>query len=351
MPAPRRLPTARARAAAALTVAGLAAATVPGLAAATEPPVAATVTPPTAVVGKPVTVDAVLADPAWIGSTVRLEQRFSGVWQPVPGAEVVADDTAVSFPLASGWYGSRELQVVAVDGDAVELGRSATAVSEVVPAYTPRGKSSMRSFLPGTPRWNPCLPIRWKANLAKAPKGALADLKAAVKRIEQGSGIDFVYAGTSKKVPTGFDQVPGQDILVAWAPPTNPLLREAGKGVVGLAVPLWYASGAVNPDGSNAPEIVTAGIVMNTKFNKLLTKGFGRGYTRGEVLIHEIGHAIGLGHYSSTTQIMNPFITKNDALWGAGDLAGLERLGANRGCITPDPAARSRGALSGTIIH
>ncbi|MGH9164078.1 MAG: matrixin family metalloprotease [Acidimicrobiales bacterium] len=55
------------------------------------------------------------------------------------------------------------------------------------------------------------------------------------------------------------------------------------------------------------------------------------------VLMHELGHVMGLGHVDEPTQIMAPHrqSVTADPRWGAGDLAGLEALGRKAGCL-PD---------------
>jgi peptidase M66-like protein len=69
------------------------------------------------------------------------------------------------------------------------------------------------------------------------------------------------------------------------------------------------------------------------------TEKVGKGFTgsnrRGKVLLHEIGHAVGLGHVSATNQRMNHIIDQTSTSnWGAGDLRGLNRLGIAGGCVT-----------------
>ncbi len=49
------------------------------------------------------------------------------------------------------------------------------------------------------------------------------------------------------------------------------------------------------------------------------------------VLLHELGHALGLGHAAQTTpNIMTPVLQPNLTGFGSGDLAGLARLGCAR---------------------
>ena len=63
--------------------------------------------------------------------------------------------------------------------------------------------------------------------------------------------------------------------------------------------------------------------------------GFGPGVSRGRVLLHELGHAVGLEHVADTTQVMNTSVSRTSppAAYGAGDRTGLRKVGAAAGCI------------------
>jgi hypothetical protein len=57
------------------------------------------------------------------------------------------------------------------------------------------------------------------------------------------------------------------------------------------------------------------------------------GIGTGPVLLHELGHAVGLDHVNNQTQLMNAFASSaGPTTYGAGDLTGLWQLGAAAGC-------------------
>ena len=58
--------------------------------------------------------------------------------------------------------------------------------------------------------------------------------------------------------------------------------------------------------------------------------------------MHEIAHAAGLNHARGASQIMYPMTTRKPAAFGAGDAAGLRKVGRAAGCF---PAGLP-GALS-----
>ena len=52
------------------------------------------------------------------------------------------------------------------------------------------------------------------------------------------------------------------------------------------------------------------------------------------VVLHEIGHLLGLDHVGDTSQIMHEYSSPEVTTYQAGDLAGLEALGTGR-CAVP----------------
>jgi hypothetical protein len=186
----------------------------------------------------------------------------------------------------------------------------------------------------GTPtRWNPCEPIRYVVNAQLAPPGSIEDVHEAVRRISEASGIPFEYEGTTDEQASIYREVFQPDrygprwapVLIAWTDPDDsdiPFERE-DRVAAGVAVPVIpptrledvYVSGwvAINADDPNRP-------------------GFGYPGQQGPVILHELGHLMGLGHVRTPGELMHPAGGGVVDL-GPGDREGLRRLGASGGCI------------------
>jgi hypothetical protein len=221
-------------------------------------------------------------------------------------------------------------------------------VSVAAAAQTARGNPGAFSFISrsraGDPiaRWDPCHRIGYRVNARLGGRGALADAREAVSRIARRTGLRFVYRGATRVVPGGRhgNAYPaGTRLVVAWAKPSRSRYL-AGGGVAGMGGPRWTT--AWNRRGRQTAMITRGFAVLNA--NLSLAGGFGPGPrsgwqgTRGQLLMHEIGHAVGLGHAGRDVwQIMHPQMTRKPAVWGAGDLRGLAKLGARGGCLSTRP--------------
>ena len=222
----------------------------------------------------------------------------------------------------------------------------AATVSALRPLGSSRDYSLLFPAEPGAPyaRWNPCKPIYWRVNPRWAPKGAVADLRGAFARVHAASGLTFVYKGTTTLVPgtAAYDRANTDGyIIVAWAPDgSTTLIPKAARGLprlMGMAGGVSTTRyGATN--GKVYATIDKAYVLLSTSF-PTLAGGFGRGNrygwqgTRGLLDMHELGHAVGLDHARSTTQVMYPAAQHMLANWGAGDLAGLRLVGTAAGCV------------------
>jgi hypothetical protein len=187
-------------------------------------------------------------------------------------------------------------------------------------------------------RWNPCSAIQYQVNLTYAPPGAWTDIQLALAKVSAATGMQFSYAGRTTVIPqatygSGYNPLRTRPpLLIAWAAPgtgtgQTDLLTSTIAGRGGWRSISWSYNGVFHK-----PRIYTGFVVLNKKYN-YLPGGFGSGHTRGELLMHELGHAVGLNHTADKTQIMYPTTTTYSATWGAGDTTGLRRVGRAYGCL------------------
>lgn len=230
---------------------------------------------------------------------------------------------------------------------------AAARVSRLAARGNPRSYSFMGTAGDAVARWNPCRPIGYRVNTRLGGRGALRDTREAIARIRKANGLRFSYQGPTRIVPggAGGGRYPADtQLVIAWARPSQSSYLKR-RGVAGMGGPSW--SGAVNERGDYDLMIVRGFAVLNANLD--LGRGFSggvhKGYygTRGQLLMHEIGHAVGLGHAEHDEwQIMYPMMTGKRAVWGAGDLRGLRRLGSARGCLSAARSFRTVGGATPT---
>jgi hypothetical protein len=177
-------------------------------------------------------------------------------------------------------------------------------------------------------RWDPCRPIHYVVRPAGAPPGGQALLDQAIARISALTGLVFVADGSTDEAPSADRPVLDRSrygnrwspVLIAWTDPTEypEMAGAAGRGgpaaVAGDRVGRrHYVSGVVLLNGANLRDVAN--------WNA------GRAKIRG-VILHELGHLVGLGHSSDPNQLMfdRQTVLAGERL-GDGDLRGLSALG------------------------
>lgn len=191
----------------------------------------------------------------------------------------------------------------------------------------------------GPARWNPCEPIRYAVNLEHAPPGSMRILRRAVQRIEEPTGLRFSFVGATDE-PAREDRPrvqrarygPGwAPVLVSWLAPTDrEILLPKGRRALGLTWPTFWPTEDAETQAIVTGQIVIVGV-------RRQPPGFAQPNAVGLVMMHELGHLVGLGHVRAFGEVMDP--NGGGALgWGPGDLEGLRRLGRDAGCFdTPRP--------------
>ncbi len=200
-------------------------------------------------------------------------------------------------------------------------------------------------------RWNPCQPAvtfavnaRLAGGTTAARNAAVADARAAFKRVSNRTGVPFSFAGRTAEIPRNgkdqswSDRQKSAEIVVAWVDQSRAKFRsnlmiDSGSGyasgVGGWMMRAWTDSG-----GNWQAAIGRGFVVINSGHNSTYKAGFGSGVTRGALLLHEIGHAVGLGHVGTTSEIMYPtMLNREYSKYKNGDRNGLSRVGKSLGCI------------------
>lgn len=205
------------------------------------------------------------------------------------------------------------------------------------------GEFAFLAMSPDGPyRWNPCQPIHYEVNLDHAPAGALEDLREAVARVSDATGIEFVEDGTTRRtvdVQVGREfrsRVSGEarflSVLFEWVPHERFDYIADTDRAAAFGIPY-------RGFGELARTYVSGAIAMDA--GEELPSGFGQRYSRGVVLMHELAHVLGLGHVGSPYEIMwspelsdvrHPVLSQSE--WGPGDLEGLAALGREAGCLS-----------------
>ena len=182
--------------------------------------------------------------------------------------------------------------------------------------------------------YDPCRPIHYAIRQQGEPAGGNQIVTEAVFRVSQATGLRFVYDGATSEAPSR-QRAPYQPkrygdrwapVLISWVTPTeNPdfaadVTGEGGSSSVALPNrPSAYVTGAVELDAG--------------QLTSILQRPDGIRVVRA-VVLHELGHLVGLDHVTNASQLMYPQSQAGVTDFGTGDLTGLAALG--RGACLPD---------------
>jgi Matrixin len=169
--------------------------------------------------------------------------------------------------------------------------------------------------------WNHCRAIHFRVNPLYAPKGWQSVVNAAFDDVALASGFVFVDDGrttvrdVNPAIPDG--RTVGDPVLVMWS--TDGRLEQLHGDVAGIG-------GSATAQVGGRLRHFTGRIVLDAAVYSRLQQA-DNNLDQRLILMHEIGHVLGLDHVDDKHQLMYAGDGRARGL-GHGDVAGLEALHA-----------------------
>lgn len=145
----------------------------------------------------------------------------------------------------------------------------------------------------GPLRWQTCDPIKVLVNPGRLGDAAVTVTRAGLGRISALTGLRFTIVGTTSTIPTAnwFRTAASEGeippVLIGFVPRDRSDLFPGDSSLAGTVA---------NPIGGENPRLVTGAIAFDEDVFASMAPGFGNGRTQGVLLLHELGHLVGLAH-------------------------------------------------------
>ncbi|MET4144141.1 hypothetical protein [Arthrobacter sp. UYCo732] len=180
-------------------------------------------------------------------------------------------------------------------------------------------------------RYDPCDTIRYVIRPDNAPPGGEQMIHDAVAKTASATGLVFAYDGLTEESPSA-DRAKYQPerygdrwapLLISWTTPdetpafTGDIAGFGGSSLIQSGQAPWiFVTGQVQVDGPLAQQLIGQGSAAQVQ----------------SLILHQMGHMVGLGHAEGTDELMYRANDRTKAAFSEGDLAGLALLG-NGPCV------------------
>lgn len=178
--------------------------------------------------------------------------------------------------------------------------------------------------------YDPCVPIHLVVDPRTMVDDGMKLLEQAVEEVRSATGLMFTVDGLADGPAPAEGSVTGDGgkawlpVRVSWSDPAAE--KKLGGDVAGYA-------GSANIEKDGRRWFVTGSVVLDgPQLADILKTPRGWASARS-VVMHELGHLVGLDHVDAAGQLMQPEGSEDLTTWGDGDLAGLAALGQGE-CIS-----------------
>lgn len=168
------------------------------------------------------------------------------------------------------------------------------------------------------PTWDRCVPITWYLRRGEGPPNAYDLAREAIATVSAASGLVFEYGGetSSPELPEAAN-IREPVLTVAWATSAEKPTLEGEVAGVGSAQ--WQEGGTV-------PRFISGLAVVDSGSD--LPADARTTNSQGAILLHELGHALGLDHRDEAGSIMRPRLEYSESppRFAPEDVAALRGL-------------------------
>ena len=195
-------------------------------------------------------------------------------------------------------------------------------------AVVSSGPYALEHVLPGgvAATYDPCRPVHYVVNPAQMPAAAGPLLADAVAAVSAATGLVLVDDGrTDEPLDPQREVVQRQRYGNRWAPVLIGFSDARGYPALAGDVAGVGGSSLVQPRGAASARLVSGQIALDVDALDALIERGHADQVRA-VMMHELGHVVGLDHVSDPTQLMYPN-NRGLTAFGPGDLEGLALLG------------------------